>query len=129
MGKVIDSQNSQPLVFAANEISKIEAYACSDLQTASMTGEVCAYRLKVLIGADYPIMPDSSIEVELPDDLFLVDAASTTKKSSTDGIADLRATFTVADGKDTTFGQPGRQVVVVKNAFAKASAPNGVDWR
>ena len=38
-----------------------------------MTGEVCTYRLKFLIGADYPIVSGSVIEIELPDDLELDD--------------------------------------------------------
>lgn len=90
-------------MFAANEISKIEADACADMQTASMTGEVCAYKLKVLIGAEYPIMPDSTIEIELPDDLELADPMETQTKSITDGIADLRSTFEAVDGAQTTF--------------------------
>lgn len=53
------------------------ADACADKPTASQTGDICAYRLKFLIGAEYPIMPDSSIEIELPDDLDLANPALT----------------------------------------------------
>jgi len=75
-------------------------------------------------------MLDSSIEIELPEDLELVNPALTRTNSTTDGIADLRSQFFVTDSSQTTFSaNPNRQVVIVKNGFAKSSAPNGVDWR
>lgn len=49
--------------------------------------------------------------------------------STTDGIADLSATFTVTDSSQTSFQEPGRQMVIVKNAFEMSSTPNQVDWR
>ena len=38
-----------------------------------MTGEVCTYSLKFLIGAEYPIVSGSVVEIELPEDLTLDD--------------------------------------------------------
>jgi len=117
-------------VFAANEISKIEAFACADKQTASYTEDVCAYKLKVFIGAEYPIMPGSLIEVLLPEDLELSNPKATKTNSTTDGIADLRSTFSVVNSAQTSFkDQPNRDVVVISNAFSLSSTPNGVDWR
>jgi hypothetical protein len=40
-------------------------------------------------------MPDSSIEIELPEDLELVNPALTRTNSTTDGIADMRSQFFV----------------------------------
>ena len=71
------------------------ADACADKPTASETEDICAYRLKFLIGSEYPIMPDSSIEIELPEDLELVNPALTRTNSTTDGIADMRSQFFV----------------------------------
>lgn len=68
-GDVIDEGSSEAIEFTANEIASIEATACADKQTASTTEEVCTYRLKFSIGAQYPILSGSKIEVELPDDL------------------------------------------------------------
>lgn len=62
-GKSIDRGSSNPMVFAANEIAKIITEACADKQTASMTEDVCAYKLKFLIGSAFPIMPGSVIEI------------------------------------------------------------------
>lgn len=71
------------------------------------------------MGSEYPIMPGSLIEVLLPEDLVLFDRKATIANSTTDGIADLRSSFTVVDSAATSFkDQPGRDVVVVKNAFA-----------
>jgi hypothetical protein len=75
-----------------------------------------------MIGADFPILPDSLIEITLPDDLTLVDHAAATTNSTTDGVADLSSAFFV---QEIEHGQQ----VVVKNAFVKSSTPNRVDWR
>lgn len=48
-------------------------------------------------------MPGSSIEIELPDDLLLVNPVLTQTNSTTDGIADLRSQFLVKDSSETTF--------------------------
>ena len=85
-----------------------------------MTGEVCTYRLKFLIGADYPIVAGSVVEIELPDDLVLEDPEATVTDSYTDGIADLSSQFLVGEGN---------RVITVNGAFVKASAPNGEFWR
>ena len=75
-------------------------------------------------------MPGSVIEVLLPEDLSLVNRNAAVSNSTTDGIADLRSIFTLNDSALTSFkDQPGRDVVVVRNAFAASSTPNGVDWR
>jgi hypothetical protein len=130
VGLLIDQASSTQLVFAANEISKIVASACADKKTASKTEEVCAYKLKVLIGAEYPIMPGSLIEILLPEDLELADKQAAVTNSTTDGVADLKSKFKVTDSAETSFkDSPGHNVVVVRDAFAQSSTPNGVDWR
>ena len=68
-GEIIDEGTSKALEFTANEIAAIEATACADKSTASTTEEVCTYRLKFKMGAQYPILSGSSIQIKLPDDL------------------------------------------------------------
>ena len=72
--EVIDEGFSEAIEYSANEISSIEVTACADKMAASETGDVCTYRLKFLIGAEYPIVSGSVIEIELPEDLSLADA-------------------------------------------------------
>ncbi len=60
-GEIIDEGSSGSIEFTANEISAIEATACADLLTVSTTEEICTYRLKFLIGAEYPILSGSVI--------------------------------------------------------------------
>lgn len=121
-GEVIDEGASEAIEFTANEINQILATACADKPTASTTEEVCTYRLKFMIGAQFPILSGSLIEIELPDDLSIPDPAVTRDKSQsyTDGVADLTSEFQVSTNK---------RVVWVGGAFVQASAPNGVDWR
>ena len=121
-GEIIDEGSSEAIEFTANEISQIIATACADKPTASTTEEVCTYRLKFMIGAAYPILSGSLIEIELPDDLSIPDASITEDgtQSYTDGVADLTAEFAVSSDK---------RKVWVGGAFVQASAPNGVDWR
>lgn len=81
---------------------------------------MCTYRLKFLIGAEYPILSGSYIEIELPEDLVISDTDITKTNSYTDGVADLSSEFLVIN-KD--------RVVVVDGLFVASSAPNGVDYR
>lgn len=119
-GEIIDQGESEMIAFSPNEISSIITKACADKQTASMTEDICTYRLKFLIGANFPILAGSRIEVVLPDDLEFGDPELTETKSFTEGIADLSATFRVVGNE---------RIVEVSGAFIQASAPNGVDWR
>ena len=119
-GEVIDEGSSDEIEFTANEISAIEATACADIQTASTTEEICTYRLKFLIGAEYPILSGSVIEIDLPEDLIIPDEEFTEDNSYTDGVADLTSEIIVT-------GQSRR--VIVGGAFVQSSAPNGIDWR
>ena len=118
-GHIVDQGVFADLTFTANEINAIEATACADKQTASTTEEVCTYRLKFLIGAQYSIESDSVIEIELPEDLEIPDNSITKSDSYTDGIADLTATF------NTNFNN---RIVFVGGAFLQSSAPNGENW-
>lgn len=119
-GEIIDEGYSNAIEFTANEIAKIEATACADKPTASMTEELCTYRLKFFVGAQFPILSGSLIEIWLPEDLEIPDRNITTTLSYTDGIADLTSEVQAAsDGKRVWVG----------GGFVKASAPNGVDWR
>lgn len=66
-------------------------------------------------------MSDSSLEIELPEDMELVDPTKTEADSFTDGIADLTSKFTVVDSSLTSFGNTGAEaktIVVIKDAFA-----------
>ena len=94
-GEVIDEGKSPAIEFTANEISQIIATACADKPTASTTEEVCTYRLKFMIGAQFPILSGSVIEIQLPDDLTIPDPNVTRDKkiSYTDGIADMTSEF------------------------------------
>ena len=85
-----------------------------------MTESVCTYRLKFLIGSQYPILSGSLIEIELPPELSFNNDDFTEANSFTDGIADLSAGFNVVGGS---------KLVRVVGAFNQQSAPNGVDWR
>ena len=60
-----------------------------------MTESVCTYKLKFLVGAQFPILSGSLIEVELPPELTFEDEQFTEENSYTDGIADLSASFSV----------------------------------
>ena len=60
-----------------------------------MTHDICTYKLKFIVGAQYPILSGSKIEVELPDDLIVADTTLTRLNSYTEGIADLDSTFKV----------------------------------
>lgn len=62
-GEIIDEGKSEAIEFTANEINAIIATACADKPTASTTEEVCTYRLKFMIGAAYPILSGSVIEI------------------------------------------------------------------
>lgn len=75
--EVIDEGRSEAIEYTANEIRSIEVTACADKQTASETEDVCTYRLKFFIGAEYPIVSGSIIEIELPEDLSLAHAEFT----------------------------------------------------
>ena len=92
-GALIDQASSEPLAFTPNEISGIVVTACADKATASETEDVCTYKLQFTMGAQYPIMAGSSIEVDLPDDLSLSVWAHTESRSSTVGVADLSSEF------------------------------------
>ncbi len=54
-----------------------------------------------MIGAQFPIMSGSIIEIDLPDDLSLYDAKQTQTASSTIGISDLSSTFKVVNNGRT----------------------------
>jgi hypothetical protein len=73
-----------------------------------------------VIGADYPVIAGSTIEIDLPDDLSLFLVSGTESLSKTTGIADLSSKFQVTNS--------GRTVTVL-NAFNPLSAPNGIDYR
>ncbi len=75
--------------------------ACSNKQTASETEDVCTYELEFLIGANYPILSGSTIEIELPEDLSLSLVRETEANSRTAGIADLSAKFRVLNAGRT----------------------------
>ena len=105
---MIDEGFSEAIEYSANEINQIQVTACSDKQTPSVTDQVCTYSLKFLIGAEFPIVSGSVVEIELPEDLTLDDPAITEENSSTDGIADLSSSFTVADGN---------RIITVNGAF------------
>lgn len=118
---IIDSGESDRIVFVANKISEIIARAteCGG-SGVSTTEALCTFQLKFNIGAEYPIEAGSIVEIELPEDLSIPDPAVTTAPgaSSTEGIADLSAKFTVS----------GR-TVTVNDAFVQASTPNGLNWQ
>lgn len=107
-------------MFTANEIADIVAVACATKQSASTTEEVCTYQLKFFIGAQFPVLSGSSVEIELPADLSIPDAAVTVADSATDGIADINSAFSLS---------PNKRIVIVNGAFVQSSSPNGVDWR
>ena len=73
-----------------------------------------------MIGAQWPILAGSYIEITLPDDLELYDSTRTAKNSTTQGVSDLSSTFAV---------QSDLKTIVVSNAFQLSSAPNGIDYR
>lgn len=72
-GEVIDEGSSNRIEFTANEIASIIATPCADKPTASMTEELCTYRLKFLIGANFPVLSGSMLEIDLPEDLKIPD--------------------------------------------------------
>lgn len=56
----------------ANEIEAVSVQSCSNINTASQTGDVCDYSVSfTLDGAKYPIMSGSYVEVIFPDELGL----------------------------------------------------------
>jgi N-acetyl-gamma-glutamylphosphate reductase len=73
-----------------------------------------------MIGAQYPILAGSTIEIDLPEDLSFYLIQDTEANSKTSGVADLSANFRVTNN--------GRTVTVF-DAFTQISAPNGVDYR
>jgi hypothetical protein len=75
--------------------------ACSNKQTASETEDICKYELEFLIGANYPILSGSTIEIDLPEDLSLSLVKETETNSQTAGIADLSAKFRVLNSGRT----------------------------
>lgn len=96
------------------------ATACADVSTPSTTEEICTYRLKLIMGAEYPIVSGSGITIELPDDLEIPDSDVTVANSYTDGIADISSVVRVSSDKRTVY---------VDGGFVQSSAPNGIDWR
>lgn len=104
-GEIIDEGSSEAIEFTANEINQIIATACADKPTASTTEEVCTYRLKFMIGAQFPVLSGSIIEIELPDDLSIPDPDVTrsSTNSYTDGVADLTSEFAVSSNKRTVW--------------------------
>jgi hypothetical protein len=119
-GEIIDEGSSEAIEFTANEIATIEATACADKNTASTTEEICTYRLKFIMGAGFPILSGSSIQIELPDDLEIPDKAVTKAGSYTSGVADLTTEISVSVDKRTVY---------IGGCFVQSSAPNGIDWR
>ena len=70
-----------------------------------MTESVCTYRVKIFIGAQFPILSGSMIEIELPDDLEIPDDAITMADSYTDGVADLTSEFiTISNNRKVIVG-------------------------
>jgi hypothetical protein len=120
-GAKIDSGTSKSLEFTPNEIREIEAIACTNLQRASETEDVCTYSLLFNM-AQYPIMSGSSIEIELPDDLHLDSVVAAQQESSTQNIADNSATFKVTD-----YG--GKTKVKITGAFDITSNNNLPSWK
>lgn len=88
-GEIIDEGSSEAIEFSAAEIPDVIATACADVSTPSTTEEICTYRLKFVMGAEYPIVSGSSVKIELPDDLVIPDSDVTDADSYTDGIADI----------------------------------------
>ena len=119
-GEIIDEGQSEAIEFSANEIPEVQATACADVKTPSTTEEICTYRLKFIMGPEYPIVSGSAVVIELPDDLEIPDSEITAQQSYTDGIADITSTARVSDD--------GR-IVYIDGGFVQASAPNGIDWR
>ena len=73
-----------------------------------------------MVGAQFPILSGSFVQVVLPEDLVLGDETATINDSYTEGIADLSTTITLS---------PNKQIVTFANSFLQDSAPNGFDWR
>jgi len=110
--------------FTANVIKAIETEACAPSKTnsrrTSQTDEICTYRLKFIIGAEYPIESDSQLRILLPDDLDFGDDVAVETHSFTDGIADTSARFELVDKKK----KGRRNEVKVLGAFLLKSSPN-----